>query len=114
MSEYKEYGVGIYPDSLDQMFDDLEEAQDACSESFFHGLDCYIYGIDKWGDRTYIEKRLVTDNALYVTDNKGNVSSTPVKEAEFSYEDHAKQLVQAYGREGTAVLIEAMEKYANN
>lgn len=112
MSEFIEYGVGIYPNDLDQTFDGLAEAQDACSGSFFHGIECYIYGIDNWGSRTYIEKRLATDNSLYVTNDKGIVSSVPVDSSTFSYEDHARQLVQSYGREGTACLIEAMEQYA--
>lgn len=75
-NEYKEYGVGIYPDDLDRMFDDLEEAQDACSNPMFRGLDCYIYGIDRYGSRTYIEKRLATDNALFVTDSNGRINIT--------------------------------------
>jgi len=75
MSEYKEYGVGIYPDDLDQRFDDLEDARDACSTPYFHGLDCYLYGIDRYGSRTFIESRLVTDHASYVTDKNGGVHS---------------------------------------
>lgn len=54
MTEYKEYGVGIYPDDLDRRFDELDEAQDACETPYFHGLDCYIYGIDRYGSRRYI------------------------------------------------------------
>ena len=75
-NEYKEYGVGIYPDDLDMCFEALDEAQDACSDSYFFGLDCYIYGIDRYGSRTYIEKRLATDNALFVTDSNGRINIT--------------------------------------
>ena len=78
MTEYKEYGVGIYPDDLDRRFDELDEAQDACETPYFHGLDCYIYGIDRYGSRTYIEKRLATDHALYVTDSSGCIHSEAV------------------------------------
>ena len=72
---YKEYGVGIYPDDLDRRFDTLEEAQDACGDSYFHGLDCYLYGIDRYGSRTYIEHRLVTDRCLFITDKNGRITT---------------------------------------
>ncbi len=73
MTEYKEYGVGIYPDDLDRRFDELDEAQDACETPYFHGLDCYIYGIDRYGSRRYIEKRLATNNGVIITSNKGRI-----------------------------------------
>jgi len=78
MNEYKEYGVGIYPEDLDARFDELKDAQSACSDSMFHGLDCYIYGIDRYGSYTYIEKRLATDNAIYISDVNGRIRTEAV------------------------------------
>lgn len=77
VNTFKEYEVSIvYDDIADQTFDTLEEAQDACDSPTFFGLDCYISGRTAYGDRKYIEKRLATDNALFVTDKDGNLCVT--------------------------------------
>lgn len=74
---YKEYEVSIvYDDIADQCFDTLEDAQDACGSPTFQGLDCYISGRTEYGDREYIEKRLVTDTTLYVTGKDGRICIT--------------------------------------
>jgi len=75
MSDFIEFGVGIYRDDLDQTFDTIDEARDSCQSSYFQGLDCYLYGIDKWGGRTYIERRLATAREIYVTDKDGHIHS---------------------------------------
>lgn len=75
--EGSEYAITISnrEGDWDEKFESLAEAQAACGDPGFKGIDCYIYKLGDWGENEYVEHRLVTDDTLIITDNKGNVRS---------------------------------------
>ena len=69
-----EFIVSIVKDDAgDKRCDTLEEARDACDTPTFHGLGCYIYGVDRFGTKTYIEHRLCTETSIITTTLNGKV-----------------------------------------